>query len=87
MTTAIPTPEEQEQHDERSDVKLLQDTSKMLRGFFDTVQIFCTRHDPENSSTISVHWGDGNHYARRGQVEMWVSGEPLGDESCNRPEE
>ena len=54
-----------------ADYKRIENAAIMLSEFFDTVQIFCTRHDPEEGTT-SHHHGRGNYYARRGQVETWL---------------
>jgi hypothetical protein len=45
---------------------------KDLMNKFDSVQIFCTRHRQDCQSTISVHRGDGNWFARIGQIKEWV---------------
>jgi len=39
---------------------------------FDTVQIFATRHLPDRNETTALDCGDGNYYARFGQVEQWL---------------
>lgn len=46
-----------------------------LMEHFDTVQIFCTRHHGKvnDSSTYHVQNGDGNYFARVGQVTEWLN--------------
>lgn len=39
---------------------------------FDTVQIFCTRHESgELDGTVNVNFGKGNWFTRYGQVQSW----------------
>ena len=44
----------------------------MEHGGFDAVQLFATKHDPAGGGTIVLHYGEGNWYARYGQVKEWV---------------
>lgn len=44
-----------------------------LMEFFDTVQVFVTKHG--NEGTRSDYRGAGNWFARFGQIREWVSGE------------
>lgn len=37
---------------------------------FDSVQIFVTRTMPDGTRTIA--WGDGNWFARYGQISYWL---------------
>lgn len=49
-----------------------------LGRHFDTVQIFCTRHDPDchpSSATQHFSAGTGNYYARFGHMKEWVISE------------
>jgi hypothetical protein len=39
---------------------------------FDTVQIFATRHVDSETGTVGAQHGEGNWYARRGQVAEWL---------------
>lgn len=39
---------------------------------FDSVQVFCTRRLDKDGNTRTVAIGDGNWYARYGQVREWV---------------
>jgi len=52
------------------DLQIVKDVSRVLREQFDTVQIFTTRVLP-SGDTVNVNYGDGNFFARFGQVEMW----------------
>lgn len=53
-------------------VKLVDRCIALLREHCDSVHIFCTRYDSESGDTASVNKGDGNWFARLGQVEEWV---------------
>lgn len=58
---------------EKSDVEMVRKHVQALGEHFDTVQIFCTRHEPfEKDGTISVNLGEGNWHARYGQVAEWM---------------
>lgn len=44
-----------------------------LSEWFDTVQIFVTRYEGgDDGGTLNLGAGDGNYFARRGQVEEWL---------------
>lgn len=58
---------------------LLNKTTKTLSGcanslieHFDSVQVFATRHDPEQGGTVQFQIGKGNWFARFGQVREWM---------------
>jgi len=59
--------------DSQKDKKLdlIKNQAKLLLASFDTVQIFATKHDKQDGS-VSYHWGDGNWFARYGQVKNWT---------------
>lgn len=48
--------------------KALQD----LGEHFDSVMIFCTRHEGDDRGSARVAKGTGNWYARYGQVREWL---------------
>lgn len=52
------------------DMKQIQTHISALGEFFDTVQIFVTRVEGEN--TVNAHAGSGNWFARAGQIKEWV---------------
>ena len=54
------------------DFERLQAAAAALGEYFDTVQIFVTRHE-NSEGTTNMNWGSGNWFARYGQVEEWVS--------------
>lgn len=54
------------------DIERVREHVEALAGKFDTVQIFVTRHDPTEESTVSYNVGAGNWHARKGQVTEWV---------------
>lgn len=58
------------------DVERIKTATNGLAEHFDTVQIFCTRHEGGNvDGTINVHWGAGNYFARYGQIKQWMVSE------------
>ena len=54
------------------DIERVRPHAEALAAKFDTVQIFVTRHDATTGGTVSVNLGEGNQYARRGQVREWL---------------
>lgn len=45
----------------------------MLSEHFDTVQIFCSKHDMKNvDGTAGIVWGTGNWFARYGHIKEWM---------------
>jgi hypothetical protein len=66
---------ETQEKDKEKDLQFLDDTVKILREQFDTVQIFCTRHDPETGDTVGTNKGSGNWYARVGYCREWLDEE------------
>ena len=62
-------PEDPEKQ-EKSDIAYLQDVCDILRQNFDAVQVFVTRLNPDGTTT-QANWGEGNFYARYGQVKQW----------------
>jgi hypothetical protein len=55
------------------DLRLVNAHVAQLSEFFDTVQIFCTRH--QNTGTINVNCGSGNWYTRYGHIKCWIRNE------------
>lgn len=61
---------------ESRDNLLLEEAIRKLKPYFDSVQIFCTRHEEEKfGGTISVHAGKGNLFSRIGLVRAWLINE------------
>lgn len=62
---------------EDPDIEKLQRAVENLGEHFDTVQIFVTRYEPdsEGGGTVNVNWGCGNWFARKGQIDNWVTKE------------
>lgn len=59
-----------------SDLSLLERHTKQLMEHFDSVHIFCTRHDG-TEGTLNADYGNGNWYARYGQIELWIQNQTL----------
>lgn len=56
-----------------ADVALLKDAAEKLSEHFDSVMIFATRYESNlDGGTINVHWGEGNWFARYGQIMTWL---------------
>jgi len=52
-------------------LELLKKAARSLGEHFDSVQIYCTRHIPDEGAE-SFNFGIGNWYARYGQVAEWM---------------
>jgi hypothetical protein len=59
--------------DKRADKKyaLLENQARLMMQSFDTVQVFATKYEGEN--TRHYVFGSGNWYARYGQIRQWVN--------------
>lgn len=58
---------------EESDLDRLRSACEKLAEHFDTVQIFATRHEPEQEGgTVNVAFGNGNWFARYGFIHDWM---------------
>ena len=64
---------------DKTDMAHIQTAIEHLRERFDTVQIFCTRHDPITGVTCREHMGAGDWFARFGVVQMWIENEKFID--------
>lgn len=54
-------------------LELIKNQVRVLMQSFDTVQIFCTKHEAGNDpETLEYQSGDGNFMARYGQVRAWL---------------
>lgn len=58
--------------DEEADLRRLKNAAAQLMEHFETVHIFATRHVSSDEGTVGVQYGEGNWYARRGQVGEWL---------------
>lgn len=56
-----------------SDQKRVHDAVNTLREHFDSVRIFVTVHDGNESETSAYESGSGNFYAQLGQVAEWLA--------------
>jgi hypothetical protein len=55
------------------DLRRLREVCQQLGEHFDSVQVFCTRHESgELGGTVNVQYGAGNWFARYGIVECWL---------------
>lgn len=59
--------------DTNSDTERVAKAAESLGEHFDSVQIFCSRHESgSHDGTIRVIKGCGNWFARYGQVREWM---------------
>lgn len=58
---------------ETPDMDRLQKVVDGLMEHFDTVQVFVTRHEHEREGTVNANLGEGNWFARYGQVCEWAT--------------
>lgn len=54
-------------------VKRVKDAAILLAEHVDTVQIFVTFHAEDGETTSSYEYGQGNFYARQGQIDEWLT--------------
>lgn len=59
--------------DEKAEIKLLEEHVNLLMEHFDSVQIFVTRKSDDAEGTVNANKGDGNWFARYGQVKDWIT--------------
>lgn len=67
--------------DDQNDKKLelLKNQCRVLMQSFDSVQIFATKFDADgNGGTGVFSYGDGNWFARYGQIHKWLVEENYG---------
>lgn len=63
-----------EQRDKK--LELIRNQVKILSDSFDSVQIFCTKYEPESEGdTSNYQLGIGNWFSRYGQIKAWLIGE------------
>jgi hypothetical protein len=62
--------DEQQSNNEWRD-KIIASHVSQLAEHFDTVQVFCTRHESDDVGTYVHSKGSGNWCARFGQVKEW----------------
>ena len=70
--------------DEDKDLVIVKQHTAALREHFDSVQIFCTRHEGTQGTT-RVSYGTGDWFARYGVVKLWSDAQNLID-SANHEE-
>ena len=62
-----------EDHQRQRDLDIVKSHVAQLAEHFDTVQVFTTRLENGEDSTVNVQYGAGNWYARYGQVTEWMN--------------
>lgn len=63
---------EEDKREADADFERVKKAVEDLGEFFDTVQIFTTRHLEGDKGTVSYRFGGGNWHARYGQVREWL---------------
>jgi hypothetical protein len=66
-------------NEENSDMSVIEKHCTELMKKFDTVQLFCSRHEIDTGGTVNCHTGQGNFFARYGHVKQWVLKEEAQD--------
>lgn len=62
-----------EESDKVDDLDRVKKACQVLGEYFDTVQIFTTRHEAfTHDGTVNVSYGEGNWFTRFGQVSEWI---------------
>lgn len=59
-----------EQDQEEIDLAIIKRHAAQLAEHFDSVQVFATRKSEDG--TVNAQWGEGNWFARFGQVRAWL---------------
>lgn len=61
-------------------LELIKNQANLLSQSFDSVQIFCTKFEPDNDHATSHYaYGNGNWFTRYGQVREWIVREEQGN--------
>lgn len=55
-----------------SDLDRIKFAARTLGEYFDTVQIFCTRHGSSADGTTHFQFGLGSWFARIGHITYWM---------------
>jgi hypothetical protein len=67
------TRKEQLDEKNRAAIEQLNQHVYKLREFYDSVQIFVTKHESDSLGTLAVTSGAGHWNARVGQIGSWLS--------------
>lgn len=68
-----------------NDLKIIETHVNALMEHFDTVQIFCTRHEGKEVTT-SCRSGAGDWYSRYGHIRLWLEDQTLSGCTCTGDE-
>lgn len=55
------------------DIKLVDDSLKTLSEHFDSVRIFVTRHENDDTGTMNLCKGSGNWFTAYGHIKKWIA--------------
>ncbi len=63
--------------------EVMHEKVKELAKYFDSVQIFCTKHESDKIGTSHLTECSGNYFARYGQIKLWVEKQSLNGEEID----
>lgn len=63
------------QQENDADLERVKASCLKLSEHFDSVQIFVTKHAPEQQGTVRMAYGSGNYFARFGKIIHWLTKE------------
>lgn len=63
--------------------EIMREKVKELSKYFDSVQIFCTRHESDKIGTIHLTECSGNFFTRFGQIKLWLDKQSLNGEEID----
>jgi hypothetical protein len=67
---------------EQADLDRLKEACQKLGEHYDSVHIFATRHESGAlNGTVNAQWGQGNWFARYGQIQAWLIKQDEGSRS------
>ncbi len=62
---------------------IMNEKVKELSKYFDSVQIFCTKHESDKIGTSHLTEYSGNFFARYGQIKLWLEKQSLSGEEID----
>lgn len=60
-------------YEQSDEWKMVEKAAEELSEHFDSVQIFCTRHEGAKGTTEHIMLGKGNWFARMGSVQEFIT--------------
>lgn len=74
-----------EQIDKENDMlqSFMEEKVKELSKYFDSVQLFCTKHENNKIGTTRFTEAAGNYFTRYGQINLWVGAQSKNMDETN----